>query len=219
MCKILIPMKNKLLLLMSALILLASCSTKIGLVKRKYNKGFYVSVTKKHPDAPQQTNRETKSALAKVHRTEKEVLVKETNAVEPTLNQKSDNVVASSNTTKQTTQQRTEPLKKQNKQINKQVTAEPLVTASAKKSPESTKLSKFKTLANMTLGANKAKESDTDKILWVILCIIPPLGLIAIYLHDGRITLNFWISLLLYLTILGGIIFSILVVLDIINLA
>ena len=40
------------------------------------------------------------------------------------------------------------------------------------------------------------------------------------YLHDGKeITLNFWVDLLLYLTFIGWIIFGVLVVLDIVNLA
>ncbi|MCB0410658.1 MAG: hypothetical protein KDD29_10595, partial [Flavobacteriales bacterium] len=62
---------------------------------------------------------------------------------------------------------------------------------------------------------------DTMLVLLVILCFFWMLGLISVYIHDGKkITLNFWITLILYL--LGwipGIIFSLLVVLDAVNLA
>ncbi len=39
-------MKNKIILPIVALILLSSCASKFGLVKRKYNKGYYFSVSK-----------------------------------------------------------------------------------------------------------------------------------------------------------------------------
>lgn len=54
-------------------------------------------------------------------------------------------------------------------------------------------------------------------LLLVILCIIPPLGLLAVFLHQGEINEKFWISLLLHLLfILPGIIYSLLVVLDVV---
>ncbi|MBL7916998.1 MAG: YqaE/Pmp3 family membrane protein [Bacteroidia bacterium] len=56
-------------------------------------------------------------------------------------------------------------------------------------------------------------------IVLIILCFLWWLNLIAVYLHDGDITLNFWITLLLDLTFIGGVIFSLLVVLDVVNLA
>lgn len=59
----------------------------------------------------------------------------------------------------------------------------------------------------------------TNKVLLVILCLFWILNLLAVYLHDGSITLNFWITLLLDLTFVGGIIFSILVVLDVVDLS
>ncbi len=66
----------------------------------------------------------------------------------------------------------------------------------------------------------KGGGSDTNLILMVILCLFPIICLIAVYLHDSKaITLNFWITLLLHLTIIGYVIFSLLVVLDVVNLA
>jgi uncharacterized membrane protein YqaE (UPF0057 family) len=51
-----------------------------------------------------------------------------------------------------------------------------------------------------------------NKLLQIIVAIlIPPL---AVYLHEGKITKNFWIDLLLWLlTFLGGIIFALYIIL------
>lgn len=89
----------------------------------------------------------------------------------------------------------------------------------------------FKEVANKKASSsiqqkNKAKQqakgggSDANLILLVILCLFPILSLIAVYLHDGKsITMNFWLTLILHLTIIGYIIFSLLVVLDVVDLA
>lgn len=62
--------------------------------------------------------------------------------------------------------------------------------------------------------AGKA-EGETSKVLLVILAIIlPPL---AVYLHQGEINSKFWISLVLtILFFVPGVIYSLLVVLDVI---
>ena len=62
---------------------------------------------------------------------------------------------------------------------------------------------------------------DTNLIIEIILCLFPFINLIAIYLKDSKhITLNFWIDLILdCLFFLPGIVFALLVVLDVINLA
>lgn len=64
-------------------------------------------------------------------------------------------------------------------------------------------------------------EGDTNLIIEIILCFFPFFNLIAMYLKDGKsITLNFWIDLILdLLFFLPGIIFALLVVLDVVNLA
>ncbi len=71
-----------------------------------------------------------------------------------------------------------------------------------------------------TTSISSQKSSD-DKIIQVILALFPILCLIAIYLHDGKkATTNFWVGLILHLLfLLPAIIFALLVVLDIINLA
>ena len=63
--------------------------------------------------------------------------------------------------------------------------------------------------------AGKAADSDTNTILLVILAIfIPPL---AVYLHQNEINSKFWISLVLTLLFwIPGVIYSLLVVLDVI---
>jgi uncharacterized membrane protein YqaE (UPF0057 family) len=63
--------------------------------------------------------------------------------------------------------------------------------------------------------AGRAADSDTNTILLVILAIfIPPL---AVYLHQNEINSKFWISLVLTLLFwVPGVIYSLLVVLDVI---
>jgi len=59
--------------------------------------------------------------------------------------------------------------------------------------------------------------NEVSTLILVILCIIPPLGILAVYLHQGEINDKFWISLILhFLFLLPGMIYSILVVLDVI---
>ncbi|MHB8261004.1 MAG: YqaE/Pmp3 family membrane protein [Bacteroidia bacterium] len=67
----------------------------------------------------------------------------------------------------------------------------------------------------------KSSGGDTNLIIEIILCFFPFFNLIAMYLKDGkRITLNFWIDLILdCLFFFPGIIFALLVVLDVVNLA
>ena len=76
-------------------------------------------------------------------------------------------------------------------------------------------------LKNKLAKSKKAGDSDTNLIVLVILCLFPFINLIAIYLKDSKsITLNFWITLILdFLFFLPGIIFALLVVLDVVNLA
>lgn len=61
--------------------------------------------------------------------------------------------------------------------------------------------------------------SGAPLIILIILCFLSFLNLIAVYIHDGGITLNFWITLILDFTFIGGVIFSLLVVLDVVDLS
>jgi uncharacterized membrane protein YqaE (UPF0057 family) len=73
---------------------------------------------------------------------------------------------------------------------------------------------------NQSVLTGAKGKSDGNLILMVILCLFPFINLIAIYMHDSGVTTNFWITLLLdVLFFLPGIIFALLVVLDVVNLA
>jgi len=68
---------------------------------------------------------------------------------------------------------------------------------------------------------SSSNDDDAMLILEIILCFFWVLNLIAIYLKDGKtITANFWVTLILDLLFwIPGLIFSLLVVLDVINIA
>ncbi len=69
---------------------------------------------------------------------------------------------------------------------------------------------------NSVNSPKSTNESNTSTVLLVILSLFPLLALLAIYLHQGEINSYFWIDLLLHLTIIGYVIFALLVVLDVI---
>ncbi len=70
-----------------------------------------------------------------------------------------------------------------------------------------------------TSNTQKKGSADTNLIILVILSLFPILALIAIYLKDGKkITLNFWVDLLLHFLFLYWL-FALLVVLDVFSLA
>ncbi len=63
------------------------------------------------------------------------------------------------------------------------------------------------------------RKGDANIVVMVILALFPLLCLIAVYLHDGGVTRNFWITLILHLTIVGAMIYALLVVLDVVDFA
>ncbi len=71
------------------------------------------------------------------------------------------------------------------------------------------------------LNNNTKAPSDEERIIWILLALIPFINLIPIYLHDGKkVTINFVVCLILnFIFLLPGIIFALLVVLDVVNLA
>jgi hypothetical protein len=51
------------------------------------------------------------------------------------------------------------------------------------------------------------------------MAFFPILCLIAVYLYDGQeLTTNFWVDLILHLTIIGAMVFAVLVVLGLVSL-
>lgn len=207
---------KKLILTTGMIGLLASCST-TGFLKRKYTKGLYIEHLA-HQKAPQKQPR-ISNVLINPTTSEQEVphfsfnnnrsLSKITNTHIPRL--------AKNNP----------PYALQNNQS--------LVTHTQKNSLTCLKNShqKFCTYtddytsiqwlpSSFILKDKKhtLKPSDNDKLIQIILALFPVLCLIAIYLHDGKkITINFIIDLILHITLIGEVIFALLVVLDIINLA
>jgi len=80
------------------------------------------------------------------------------------------------------------------------------------------KLSAIKTLSKIK-KYGIAKTDDSVNILYLIMAFFPFLCLIAVYLYDGQeLTTNFWVDLVLHLTVLGAIVFAILVVLGMVSL-
>lgn len=193
-------MKN-LLFVISAALLLTSCGGS-GFLSRKYTKGIYSeSVSKaskpaRHDDnndqAKSTSTSKTQSAPALIY-SDKTKEVKET--VYYTENTISSKKIA---TKKQTPTQATTSFKAKNL----------ILPPAAKKF--------FKKTEN-----NKSKgRSDSNFIVMVILCFFDFINLIPVYFHDSKkITLNFWITLLLDFTYIGGVIFALLVVFDIVSLA
>lgn len=80
------------------------------------------------------------------------------------------------------------------------------------------KLSAIKSL-NKIKKSGIAKTDDNVNVLYLIMAFFPILCLIAVYLYDGQeLTTNFWVDLILHLTIIGAMVFAVLVVLGIVSL-
>ncbi|MGZ3900414.1 MAG: hypothetical protein ACXVNM_06355 [Bacteroidia bacterium] len=197
-------MINKFILPLLAVLLLGSCANKFSLVKRKYNKGYYLDMSRNNS----QKKHDAEKALVLKTRPVKSVAqINEPAASDIRVSEMKpfelQNEVAASPVTKKNT-------------VTKEI--KPL-TASADKVIAITPSIKPLTLKALDFKSGKAS-SDSNLIILVILCFLWWLNLIAVYIHDGKkITLNFWITLLLDFTFIGGVIFSLLVVLDIVNLA
>ena len=200
-------MIKKIILPLVAIVLLSACGNKFSLQKRKYTKGFYFANSK--TNTAKTNDSEVANTKAKKLESKPISLKNETVAEKQIIEQP---IVLLENNYANTA------LKTKNKNIT--------ITASAAKTIVNIAAAKqFKAL-NVKQNVNKLsttkKESggNTNIILLVILSIFPILALVAMYLHDGnKVTLNFWIDLLLHLTFIGYIIFALLVVFDIVNLA
>lgn len=188
-----------------AIVFLASCSGKYGVMKRRYNKGYYIAHSSK-------INNPVQHSEQKELKTEKMAI--KINSPE----QSSSNIELASATTIQAL-----TFSKINSEVRTRSTkSEPVATAASRLighdnyhlktiDPLLTEHSKIKS------KPKKADDSSVTKVLLVILCLFPILALVAIFLHDGDITLNFWIDLLLHFVLLYWL-FGILVVLDVVDL-
>ncbi|MBX3164609.1 MAG: hypothetical protein KF900_09010 [Bacteroidetes bacterium] len=196
-------MKSKIILAATvAAVVLSSCATSFGIQKRRYSKGYHVSVT--HKNKVENKHGQTKNTVA---HTENETVKTEIVNAAPevkTVNHVEFAQVASQNTNPQTS------TKQQENNV---------VTASVKQNVVTAKQVDFKPVVMAKKQAQATGSGGgTNIVVLVILSIFPILALIAVWLHDSKaITLNFWITLILHFVALYWL-FALLVVLDIINL-
>lgn len=179
----------------------SSCKNNMQLTKRHYTKGYYFHKSRsveapevKEGVASTQSNKEKKVVpIEMIH-------VSPSEQKELSQNNQPKVLVASSD-----------------KKINHPSKAHK-VKDSKDKSLNETK-TELQVQSKEKASKKKSSDGDTDLIVQIILALFPILCLIAVYLHDGKsITLNFWIDLLLHLTVFLEVIFAILVVLDVVNL-
>ncbi len=200
-------MKTKIILPLIAIIFLSSCADKFSLTKRKYTRGYYFASTKGNSSAKNQS--EHKNLLVKNLPTKNSNLVVEpiSNPEIITTSINAPIIVANAHT-----------------KVNTHNNVSSDLTASANSKTSFATKTAIKPVADKkenTTNTQKKGSADTNLIIMVILCLFPFINLIPVYLHDGKsLTLNFWVTLILdCLFFLPGIIFALLVVLDVFSLA
>lgn len=200
------------LFVLSAAIILSSCSS-LSISQKRYSRGlnidWFASKDKKK-ETPATTIRVKKSETkvadkAKDDVSPAQVAVAEevqqaagqeaTTAVIPSDNKKEGKSVAKAQKSQARTSHSTMPSRKEIREAKKAVSQ-----------------------AREQLRANAPQETnEVSTLILVILCIIAPLGILAVALHEGEINDKFFISILLHLLfILPGVIYSLLVCLDVI---
>ncbi len=196
-------------LALAAIIILSSCGNKFSLVKRKYTKGYYVSGTKSRHTTAKNTaiaKHPVKQQLPATEKVSKPPVETVYNRVE------NEPVFVKPNVTDETI------TLKEKKQPEKAVTAFASTRPGNHFSKKTTLALKPLVLLGVT-NASSANDDDAMFIVLVILCFFWWLNLISVYIHDGKkVTTNFWVTLLLNFTFIGGIIFALLVVLDVVDL-
>jgi len=200
-------MKNLLLLLSVAAIFASSCSSKIGIAKRKYGKGYYVSVS--HKPKSVNSNEHTRLANKPAPEAVAQVRIDKVQKEQAGSSSKAT-VVAPAQ------------VKDKNLVLAKSSSAHKTLQASANKNTSLKNNAVVRALNSSSLNkmAASKKADDTNTILLVILCFFWWLNLIAVYLHQGKkITNDFWITLILDFTFVLGVVYSILVVLDVLTFA
>jgi hypothetical protein len=192
---------------LAVIIFLSSCSNDMLIVKRKYNKGYYVNTgsgkVKQQETAAAQNNK--KNVAEEQAILPAEVAVKESEMP----------VTASVATTVPAAVKRnTAPAKV------KTVAEYNNVSLTKKEQKKNTRAQKKAAADEIQKSKKLSSGGDANLVLLVILAIFPIFSLIAMYVHDGHsITTNFWINLLLHFTVIGYAIFGVLVVLNIVDLS
>jgi hypothetical protein len=181
-------------------IVFSSCNGKYTIAKRKYNKGFYIAKSGNSYTAPVVAPKAS-AVNAPEEKVETVVVSK---AIETP-------VASEINLAKESL---SNEMKAPVKHFDKTA---PIASASKDNYVPTSEIKPIQ-FNNSVLSATKGK-SDGNLVLMVILCFFWWLNLIAVYMHDNGVTTNFWITLLLDFTLIGGIIFALLVVLDVVDLS
>ena len=197
-------MKIGFLILTAAIIFFSDCSSKFNLTKRKYNKGYYFSISKNVSSNKVENNQ--KLIVLNCLQKKDVVLYKH----ESLANDLKNSFELNGPILKYFESNSKKPLNTLNAA---------LVSANNK----NIKITKYsvKQLSDINLKKQfkNSQTTDTDLVVQIILSLFPIICLIAIYLHDNKIiTINFFVDLLLHLTFIGAIVFALLVVLDIVEL-
>lgn len=209
---------NKIIFSLVAVLFLGSCSSKFTLVKRKYNKGFYVSSSRDHGNKSHDQKLDTKThkPTNAVVNDNSEVLTTVVSNYYESQKSSTETLNNTKNTLASSSLQNFTPAQAKEK-------TDHTLNASANKKGMVAKAKEFRSVVSAlkkNQSLTKGSSSDNNLIIQIILCFLWWFNLLAVYLHDGKkITLNFWITLLLDFTFIGGVIFSLLVVLDVVNLA
>jgi hypothetical protein len=197
---------------------LSSCvSNNVSVVKRRYNSGYYVNIhsPKKDKTVVIQKNKllDTKVENSIVHQT-----------VVPSNIESKTELVQVGESCSESPKIKSITNKKLYASSNKlEVKEAKEILKSVQFSQQKNRLKHNSTIVKNkkinTLQAQKKSSDDLPTVALVVLALFPFISLIAMVLHDGDITLNFWVNLLLHLTVIGYAIFGVLVVLDIIDLS
>lgn len=190
---------KKIIAFVALAVLVSSCGNKMTLMKRHYTKGFYFH----HSDKVKQQD----EASAERMKAEKMPTIKMY-----VSEQKKDLAVLAS-----VSSSATETSAKHSLQGN---LAKKVNEGHSVHARTISFVLKQKTNVLKEMDARKSGGGDANLLVMVILALFPFINLIAIYLHDGKaVTTNFWVCLILdILFFLPGIIFALLVVLDVVNL-
>jgi hypothetical protein len=205
---------------LSIIVCLSACSTsdKFSVMKRKYKPGYYVEFRgNKKARSAVNLGSQSQSSINKTASNKETAAIAETiiNAEKKSekkypLTASNDNNLKVSSASPKNNHRTTTLNTAVQENIQKHTSAKP---SRFQKAIISKLSKKAKT-------KSYSSDADTMLIVEIIFCFIPILSLIAIYLKDGKsITLNFWVDLILYVTLIGWIIFGLLVVLDVVNLA
>ncbi len=198
-------MKNKIILSLVTIIFLSSCANKFSLTKRKYTKGYYFASSKNNNSSKKENennNLTVKNLSSKKTELAQTTTTAELKNTEPIEIAKTEMPVLKTNKIKQATK-----------------TVHDLIASNHNKTVYNSPTVRSLPSSEKPLQQATKSDSDVKLIVMIILCFFPFINLIPVYLHDGKVlTLNFLITLLLDFTFILGIVFALLVVLDVIDL-